>query len=141
MFSIYADKGDRRRRVKWLSANRFEQVRLALLLPLGSRHYKVLLTKENLQSVYQHLGKFSHSALLQIANCNFDCKVHKVYKRLDSALGGTEEVQGSRAVGVSSPQETYYGDQVGKREKGGKAATNGRKDEEETRPKAGCFRV
>ena len=81
-FSFYPDKGDRRRRVEWLPATKFEQVRLALLLPVSSHNYNMLLTKENLQRVCQHPDKFTSATLarLRTANYNFDHKVHKFYK-------------------------------------------------------------
>ena len=102
-FLLCVDKGDRRQRVKWLPAKKFEQVRLALLLLTSSHYYKTLLTKENLQGVCRHLDRFTHVSLphLQISSCNFYHKDHKVYKHLHGVMGG-EEAQASKAIVASS---------------------------------------
>ena len=78
-------------------------MRLTLLVPASSRHYKTLLIKENMQGVYRHLNQFTRASLphLRTSSCNFDHKVHKVYKHLDSVLEG-EEGQGSKVVVASS---------------------------------------
>ena len=102
--SFCAGKGDRRRCVEWLPIVKLEQVRLALLLLASSRRYKALLTKENLQGFYRHPDKFIHASLprLWTFSCNFDSRVHKVYKNIDGVLGGTEEAQEPRVALASS---------------------------------------
>ena len=97
-----SDKGDRRKRVEWLPPGKFDKVQLALLLLTSSRHYKALLTKENLIGVRQHPNKISHHVLpwLKFSSYNFNQKVHKVYKHLDGVFGENKGVEEPRSARV-----------------------------------------